>query len=45
MALGDLPARNVKQVDLLIDSNLDELLDEVRPRTVFNCVAYGRVFL
>ena len=37
----DLPARNVKQVDLLIDSNLDALLDEVNPRTVFNCVAYG----
>jgi nucleoside-diphosphate-sugar epimerase/glycosyltransferase involved in cell wall biosynthesis len=39
--LADLPAKNVKQVDLLIDSNLDELLNEVRPRTVFNCVAYG----
>src|SRR5690349_10526965 len=39
--LEDLPARNVKQVDLLIDTNLDALLDEVNPRTVFNCVAYG----
>ena len=28
-------------VDLLIDSNLDALLALVRPRTVFNCVAYG----
>jgi polyisoprenyl-phosphate glycosyltransferase len=39
--LEDLPQRHVKQVDLLIDSNLDALLDEVCPRTVFNCVAYG----
>ena len=39
--LEDLPARNVKLVDLLIDSNLDALLDEIKPRTVFNCVAYG----
>ena len=28
-------------IDLLIDSNLDALLDEIRPRTVFDCVAYG----
>lgn len=28
-------------VDLLIDSNLDTLLDEIRPRTIFDCVAYG----
>ena len=28
-------------MDLLIDSNLDVLLDSIRPRTVFNCVAYG----
>ena len=39
--LEDLPADNVKLVDLLIDSNLDNLLDEVRPRTIFNCIAYG----
>src|SRR5687767_14066374 len=39
--LEDLPAPHVKQVDLLIDTNLDALLDEVNPRTVFNCVAYG----
>ena len=25
----------------MIDSNLDFLLDSIRPRTVFNCVAYG----
>lgn len=39
--LADLDDRHVKQVDLLVDSNLDSLLDEVRPRTVFDCVAYG----
>ena len=27
--------------DLLVDSNLDQLLDEVRPQTIFNCIAYG----
>jgi nucleoside-diphosphate-sugar epimerase/glycosyltransferase involved in cell wall biosynthesis len=31
----------VKVVDLLIDSNLDELLDAVQPRTIIDCVAYG----
>ncbi len=39
--LEDLPAENVRTVDLLIDSNLDTLLDSIRPRTIFNCVAYG----
>ncbi len=39
--LEGLPLQNVMTVDLLVDSNLDTLLDSVRPRTVFNCVAYG----
>jgi dolichol-phosphate mannosyltransferase len=39
--LEGLPAKNVRQVDLLVDSNLDQLLDDVKPRTIFNCVAYG----
>jgi nucleoside-diphosphate-sugar epimerase/glycosyltransferase involved in cell wall biosynthesis len=39
--LEDLPDEQVRLVDLLIDSNLDALLDDLRPRTVFNCVAYG----
>ena len=39
--LDGLPAKNVCQVDLLVDSNLDHLLDDTRPRTIFNCVAYG----
>src|SRR5580700_5824499 len=32
---------NIRVVDLLVDSSLDLLLGEVKPRTVFNCVAYG----
>jgi nucleoside-diphosphate-sugar epimerase/glycosyltransferase involved in cell wall biosynthesis len=39
--LDDLPPTAVKQVDLLVDPNLDALLNEIKPRTVFNCVAYG----
>ena len=39
--LEELPEEHVRMVDLLIDSNLDSLLDSIRPRTIFNCVAYG----
>jgi nucleoside-diphosphate-sugar epimerase/glycosyltransferase involved in cell wall biosynthesis len=39
--LEPLPARNVKLVDLLIDSNLDELIETVKPQTIIDCVAYG----
>jgi len=39
--LEDLPQDHVKVVDLLVDSNLDQLLDSIRPRTIFDCVAYG----
>ncbi len=39
--LDGVPAEQVKVADLLVDSNLDRLLDEVRPRTVFDCMAYG----
>ena len=39
--LEGVPAANVRGLDLLVDSNLDALLDGIRPRTVFNCVAYG----
>jgi polyisoprenyl-phosphate glycosyltransferase len=28
-------------VDLLIDSDLDALLHQTKPRTIFNCIAYG----
>ena len=39
--LEGVPSRHIKVVDLLVDSNLDLLLDEIKPRTVFDCVAYG----
>ncbi len=39
--LEDLPEGRVRMVDLLVDANLDQLLGEIRPRTVFDLVAYG----
>ena len=39
--LEDVPAANIREVDILVDLNVDQLLDDVRPRTVFNCIAYG----
>ncbi len=39
--LEGLPRNHVLVTDLLIDSNLDALLEGVKPRTVFDCVAYG----
>jgi dolichol-phosphate mannosyltransferase len=36
-----LPEANVIAVDLLVDFNLKELLDTVKPRIVFDFVAYG----
>jgi polyisoprenyl-phosphate glycosyltransferase len=39
--LETLPARNVRVIDLLVDSNMDDLLASIRPRTIFDCVAYG----
>ena len=39
--LESLPKSQLKVVDLLVDSNLDQLLDSIRPRTIFDCVAYG----
>src|SRR4051794_8183173 len=39
--LEDLPAANVREFDALVGLNVDRMLDEVRPRTVFNCIAYG----
>ena len=39
--LEEVEPQHIRTVDLLVDLNLDELLDEVQPRTVFNCVAYG----
>lgn len=39
--LDGLGPDQVRVADLLVDTNLDRLLDDVRPRTVFDCVAYG----
>jgi polyisoprenyl-phosphate glycosyltransferase len=39
--LAGLPEDKIRAVDLLIDSNLDALLDLIRPRTIWDCVAYG----
>ncbi len=39
--LDGLPAKNILQADLLVDVNLDDLLAQTDPKTVFNCVAYG----
>jgi dolichol-phosphate mannosyltransferase len=39
--LEGLPEGNVIAADLLVESNLASLLDQVQPRTVFNCIAYG----
>jgi dolichol-phosphate mannosyltransferase len=39
--LTDVSRDNIREVDLLANSNLDSLIDSVRPRTIFDCVAYG----
>ena len=39
--LEDLPRKHVLVTDLLIDSNLDAMLEGVKPRTIFDCIAYG----
>lgn len=39
--LDDVTEKNKRVVDLLVDSDLDVLLSDVRPRTIFNCVSYG----
>ncbi len=39
--LEDLPKKHVLVTDLLIDSNLDAMLEGIKPRTIFDCIAYG----
>jgi dolichol-phosphate mannosyltransferase len=39
--LEGLPEANVVVTDLLVDQNLNQLMDNVKPKTVFDCVAYG----
>lgn len=39
--LVGLPENHLIQSDLLVDANLDALIEQVKPKTVFNCIAYG----
>jgi dolichol-phosphate mannosyltransferase len=39
--LEGLSREHVLITDLLIDSNLDALLETIKPRTIFDCIAYG----
>jgi dolichol-phosphate mannosyltransferase len=39
--LEGISRENVRVTDLLVESNLDHLLDSVKPRSIFDCVAYG----
>jgi polyisoprenyl-phosphate glycosyltransferase len=39
--LEGLPRDHVLVTDLLIDSNLDALLQDIKPRTIFDCIAHG----
>lgn len=39
--LEDVPQENTYYLDLLVAQNLETLLDQVAPSTVFDCVAYG----
>jgi polyisoprenyl-phosphate glycosyltransferase len=39
--LEGLPRDHVLVTDLLIDSNLDAMLEAVKPRSIFDCIAYG----
>ena len=39
--LEGIPESKLIQADLLVDANLDAVLEQVKPKTVFNCIAYG----
>jgi dolichol-phosphate mannosyltransferase len=39
--LEGVPAERLHVVDLLVPEALRRLLDEVKPQTIFNCLAYG----
>lgn len=39
--LDGLDEKNIITTDLLVDTNIDAVLNKIRPRTIFNCVAYG----
>src|SRR5271165_31679 len=39
--LRNVQRKNTLVTDLLVDSNLDAMIDQIKPRTIFDCVAYG----
>ncbi|NBX69726.1 MAG: NAD-dependent epimerase/dehydratase family protein [Proteobacteria bacterium] len=39
--LEGVPQGHIITIDLLVESNVDKLLESIKPRTVFHCVAYG----
>lgn len=39
--LEGLPSSNIIKTDLLVDSNLVSLINEIQPKTIFNCISYG----
>src|SRR5580704_5838088 len=39
--LRNVRRENTLVTDLLIDSNVDTMLEHIKPRTIFDCVAYG----
>jgi polyisoprenyl-phosphate glycosyltransferase len=39
--LEGLPSGRLIQANLLVEASLDELLQKVRPRVIFNCLSYG----
>ena len=41
--LDGIPEENVFVGDLLVETNLIELLNQTQPRTVFDCIALGPI--
>ena len=39
--LSGLDKSQIKILDLLVDFEVENLLESIRPKTVFNCAAYG----
>lgn len=39
--LDETPKENIIRTDLLVDSNVTGLLNQIKPRTIFSCIAYG----
>jgi len=42
--LEGLPKKNVVGMDLLVDSNIETLINNVTPKTIYNCIAYGAYY-